>query len=117
MQAGSKAKRRTSGWQGENTTKRAYNKRERSTHDSDEDFGPLGNRNFFPPTSSTGFSQDGTVPEYSTIGPLLAASDGDDGEGLTPTGRHPSASAHMFGGDCSVHENSLYLDTRSSELP
>ena len=78
--------------------------RERSTHDSDEDFGVLGQRNFFPPTSSTGFSYDGTAPGCSPIALLQDPSDVDVSGVLT--GRQGSAAAHMFGGDCSQYDAS-----------
>ena len=114
IQAGLKTKRRTSGWQGESATIRAFNMRERSTHDSDEDFGALANRDFFPTTSSTGFSHDGTAPSASHIAMLQGPSDAGVSDGLT--GRQGSASAHMFGGECSVYEHSLHVDNSSSAL-
>lgn len=63
-------------------------KRERSTHDSDEDFGALAHRNFFPPTSSTGFSHDETPPEHSTIGVTPTQASFDGSEALSPTRPH-----------------------------
>ena len=104
-----KPRRRTSGWQGDSPTLRAFpSVREQSGHDSDEDFGPLANRNFFPATSSTGFSQDDTRHDCSTFGPLHR----DDAEGASPTGR--SATTQL--GEWSVHESSLYLDSHTSGI-
>lgn len=101
-------RRRTTGWQAENSNR---TRRERSTHDSDEDFGGLAKRNFFPATSSTGFSNDEVVPgTHDAI--ETAPSAAEDIEGILQ--RRGSATALMSGSDCTIFENSLYLDSRRS---
>jgi hypothetical protein len=79
----SKGKRRVSGWQAElgssPSIRASPSMRATDGYASDEDFGVLAMREFFPTTSSTGFSADG--------GPIS----GNPGA----AGRSDSAAAHM----------------------